>query len=175
MAYWEWGASVRSGAMYAQNPSTQPPPYQLWNWDNDFCMTKGRFTDRQYVRSRIIDQVLKDGKKAIPTLISQIVDSRLLTKPVFCYNWPPLSAGELAHFILVDLFMDDKWTTSLAPSSFLGEPCALSVPSWECWGRFRKKHDLKNIQAQWRKFWVANRNRISWDEKSHRFKVSGEK
>ncbi len=33
----------------------------------------------------------------------------MIANPVFDF-WPEISVGELAHFILVDLFTDDTWT-----------------------------------------------------------------
>src|SRR5437868_188590 len=90
---------------------TAPLPYPLQAWDDDFCRTKGRLQDVEYGNSKIIKRILRDNKLAVPVLISQITDTGLLAKPVFCYNWPALKAGELAYFILQDLFSDETSRT----------------------------------------------------------------
>jgi len=46
-----------------------------------------------------MDQIVADGKSAIPILISQITDSRWIAEPVYDF-WPRIRTGELAYFIL---------------------------------------------------------------------------
>ena len=82
--------------------------YPLHNWKNITCRAKGRFQDRGYCDSAVIDQIVADGKSAIPILISQITDSRWIAEPVYDF-WPRIRTGELAYFILGNLFVDDTW------------------------------------------------------------------
>lgn len=77
--------------------------YPLSTWSNMTCRAKGRFQDRGYCASAVIDQIVVDGKSAISVLISQITDARLIAEPVYDF-WPRIRAGELAYFILSDLF-----------------------------------------------------------------------
>lgn len=158
-----------STVAYGQPKSSSPKPYQLVTWDSVGCRSKGRFQDREYCFSPVIDRIVADGKPAIPVLISQIADSRLIAKPVYDY-WPRISAGELAYFILEDLFLDDTWTKRTMPELFPEKPCA--QPGWVCWGEFRTRHSQKELQAKWRLFWEANRDKIYWDAKARCFRLS---
>jgi len=82
--------------------------YALSTWKNITCRAKGRFQDRDYCASAVMDQIVADGKSAIPILISQITDSRWIAEPVYDF-WPRIRTGELAYFILGNLFVDDTW------------------------------------------------------------------
>jgi hypothetical protein len=157
-------------ATSAQGPSPgSPKTYPLSTWSNVTCRAKGRFQDRDYCSSAIIDQIVADGKSAIPVLISQITDTRWIPEPVYDY-WPRIRTGELAHFILSDLFTDDTWQKSTMPSLFPAQKC--DAAAWVCWADFRKTHSLKEIQGRWLAFWKANENRIYWDGKSRCFRLS---
>ncbi len=156
-------------AAYGQRKAATPGPYQLLTWDNTSCRAKGRFQDREYCSSPVIDRIVADGKPAIPVLISQITDSRLIAKPVYDF-WPQISAGDLAYFILTNLFIDDTWTKSTMPELIPEAPC--NQPGWVCWGEFRKRHSLKEIQTKWIVFWNANRDKIYWDAKARCFRLS---
>jgi hypothetical protein len=60
---------------------------------------QGRFQDRDYCASAVMDQIVADGKSAILVLISQITDSRWIAETVYDYSLR-IRTGELAHFIL---------------------------------------------------------------------------
>ena len=96
------------GAIIGYGEDVRIKPYALYTWSNMTCRAKGRFQDREYCSSAVIDRIVADGKPAIPVLISQITDSRLIREPVYDF-WPQIRAGELAYFILHDLFLDDTW------------------------------------------------------------------
>src|SRR5262249_49445236 len=66
---------------------SRPKVYALSTWKNETCRAKGRFQDREYCASAVMDEIVADGKSAIPVLISQITDSRLITEPVYDF-WP---------------------------------------------------------------------------------------
>lgn len=149
--------------------SAQPKSYALRTWSNPGCGAKGRFQDRDYCASAVMDQIVRDGKSAIPVLISQITDSHWIAEPVFDY-WPRIRTGELAYFILKDLFLDDTWQKRTMPALFTVQRC--DEPAWNCWLNFRKNHTLKELQAQWLTFWAANQDTIYWDEKARCFRLS---
>lgn len=146
-----------------------PKPYALSTWSNVSCRAKGRFQDREYCQSEIMDQIVADGKSAIPVLILQITDSRLIAEPIYDY-WPRIRTGELAYFILGDLFVDDTWQKSTMPPLFPQKRCEESGSV--CWAKFRKVHSLKNLQSHWMEFWNANKGRIYWDDKARCFRLA---
>jgi hypothetical protein len=145
-----------------------PKTYPLQTWKNMTCRAKGRFQDREYCASKIMDQIVADGKSSIPVLISQITDSRWIAEPVQDF-WPRIRVGELAYFILDDLFLDDTWTKRTVPELFPQPKC--DEPAWVCWDNFRKTHSLATLQAAWLKFWNANRSQIYWDDKARCFRL----
>jgi hypothetical protein len=155
-----------------QTASVRAKTYPLGTWINLSCRAKGRFQDRDYCTSAVIDQIVADGKTAIPVLISQITDSRWIAEPVYDF-WPRIRTGELAHFILSGLFVDDTWQKSTMPALFPHQDC--NEPSWVCWDKFRKTHSLKEIQARWMEFWRANQDKIYWDNKARCFRLSDAK
>jgi hypothetical protein len=155
-----------------QTVSASPKVYPLSTWSNMTCRAKGRFQDRDYCASAVMDQIVSDGKSAIPVLISQITDSQWIAEPVYDY-WPRIRAGELAYFILGNLFVDDTWQKSTMPELFPHQDC--DEPAWVCWEKFRKTHSLKELQAHWLAFWKANHDKISWDDKARCFRLSNVK
>jgi len=116
-----------------------------------------------------MDQIVADEKSAIPVLISQITDSRMIAEPVYDF-WPRVRTGELAYFILQNLFVDDTWGRSTMPPLFPEQNC--NEPSWICWEKFRKAHSLKDLQSHWNGFWKANKERIYWDGKTRCFRLA---
>jgi hypothetical protein len=163
--------SPRAAAQSASRPGVRP--YPLSAWSNVTCGAKGRFQDREYCASPVMDQIVTDGKPAIPVLISQIADTRWIAEPVYDF-WPRIRAGELAYFILQNLFLDDTWRKSTMPPLFPPEDCR-NDPGWICWDRFRKKHALSELQARWAAFWKANNERIYWDPKARCFRLADPK
>ena len=159
------GPNPASGQAMAARAKTYP----LNTWSNQTCRAKGRFQDREYCASAAMDQIVADGKSAIPVLISQITDSRWIAEPVYDF-WPRIRTGELAHFILADLFLDDSWQKSTMPALFRPQDCD-NEPSWVCWGKFRKTHSLKDIQTRWMEFWKANQDKVYWDGKARCFRL----
>src|ERR1700739_3311283 len=78
----------------ATDLASPPKAYALSTWKNVTCRAKGRFQDRGYCASAVMDQIVADGKSAIPVLVSQITDSRWIEEPVYDY-WPQIRTGEL--------------------------------------------------------------------------------
>src|SRR5579872_4683398 len=98
IAMFFWALSSYCSAS-GQSSLPQRKAYALQTWSNLSCRAKGRFQDREYCSSAVIDQIVADGKSSIPVLISQITDSRWIAEPVYDY-WPRIRTGELAYFIL---------------------------------------------------------------------------
>jgi len=152
----------------SENPQTRLKSYPLATWSNITCRAKGRFQDRDYCASAVMDQIVADGKSSIPILISQITDSRWVAEPVYDF-WPKIRTGELAYFILSDLFVDDTWQKRTMPSLFPPDNCNESA--WVCWERFRETHSLRQLQSRWMTFWQANQQWIYWDDKTRCFRL----
>lgn len=155
-------------AIYAQAAPRPVKPYPLHTWKNISCRSKGRFQDRTYCGSPVIDRIVADGKAATPVLIGQITDRRLIQEPVYDF-WPRIRAGELAYFILDNLFLDETWQHRTMPELFPQMKC--DQPGWVCWAEFRKRHSLQAMQARWMKFWRENQEKIYWDERGRCFRL----
>jgi hypothetical protein len=161
--------SAQSGKQTVSPKHTKT--YQLKSWKNVTCGAKGRFQDREYCASKVIDQIVADGKAAIPILISQITDNHLIKEQVINY-WPQLRAGELALFILENLFLDDTWKHETMPDLFNDRKC--DEGGYVCWEQFRKRYSLADIQKRWTVFWTANQDNIFWDDKSRCFRLKNQ-
>lgn len=135
------------------------------------CRVKGRFQDKEYCDSRFIDQIVAAGKEAIPALISQLTDNRRTSEPVWDF-WQYTTAGDVAFFILTDLFTDSDWKTRTAPGLKAFElRCRQTEAAETCWRRFLQTHPRTLIQRQWLAEWRANEERIYWDEKARCFRM----
>jgi len=156
----------------AQSGVKKPKVYPLWEFDEQgpSCRAKGRLQDRDYCRSHLMDRVVADGKEAIPTLISQLRDTRPTKEPIYDY-WSLTTAGDVAYFALNDLFTDSDWKTFNMPGlESLNEPC--DSPAEDCWRRFLKKHGRKFVQDQWLAAWKKNKDQIYWDDNARCFRLS---
>ncbi|MBS1851032.1 MAG: hypothetical protein JST79_08990 [Acidobacteria bacterium] len=145
--------------------------FPLWNFDEreGTCRAKGRLQDIGYCSSKTMDQILARGKDAIPILISQITDTRPTRKPIYDF-WPEMTVGDVAAFILSDLFLDADWVTFNMPGlEALHDDC--KDPAWVCWDRFLQKHGRKFVQSQWQAAWEKNKDNIYWDAKARCFRV----
>jgi hypothetical protein len=91
---------------------------QLWKFDEltapGSCRAKGRFQDRNYCDSQVVNQILALGKDAIPFLISELTDDRK-TKHSIYDLWSYTSAGDIANSLLFDLFTSPEWTIPPMP------------------------------------------------------------
>jgi hypothetical protein len=155
-----------------QAAATRTKTYALNTGSNEMCRAKGRFQDRDHCGSAVIDRIVADGKPAIPILISQLTDARWIAEPVYDY-WLRIRTGELAYFILGDLFLDDTWQKGPMLPLFPEQHCDDAAPV--CGGNFRKTHTLRQLQARWMEFCKANRDKVYWDEKARCFRLSAAK
>jgi hypothetical protein len=146
--------------------------YPLWNFDEigHTCRAKGRLQDHDYCASHLMDRIIADGKKAIPILISQLRETRLTKEPIYDY-WSLTTSGDIAYFILTDLFTDSDWKTFNMPGlESLNEKCDSYAE--DCWQRFLKKHGRRFVQDKWLAAWGKNRNRVYWEESARCFRLS---
>jgi hypothetical protein len=163
--------------MSGQRAAEKPGKFPLWDFDevNHSCRAKGRLQDKEYCESKMMDQIIAQGKSAIPILISQLTDTRATKEPIYDY-WYKTTAGDIAYFILTDLFTDANWTTFTMPGlEALKENCSEDIAAEPCWREFLKKHGRKFVQDQWLAAWNANKDRVYWDEKERCFRVSPKK
>jgi hypothetical protein len=155
-----------------QKAAQKPDKFPLWNFDevNHSCRAKGRLQDKDYCESKMMDQILAQGKNAIPILISQLTDTRKSKEPIFDF-WGPMTVGDVAYSVLMDLFLDSDWKTRTMPGlKQIDYDCGASAE--QCYQQLLEKHGRKFIQNQWLAAWNANKDRIYWDEKDRCFRVS---
>jgi len=160
-----------------QTSAQKPGKFPLWNFDEvkGTCGAKGRLQDKEYCESKMMDQIIAHGKSAIPILISQLTDTRKSKEPIEDY-WYMTTDGDIAYFILGDLFTDSDWHTFTMPGlEALNHDCGEDVAAEPCWREFLKKHGRKFIQDQWLAAWNANKDRVYWDEQARCFRVSAKK
>jgi hypothetical protein len=148
-----------------------PKRFQLWNFDevNYTCRAKGRLQDKGYCESKLMDKIIAAGKPAIPVLISQLTEMRPTKEPIYDF-WGETTAGDVAYFVLTNLFTDSDWKTFNMPGlEALQDNC--SDPAETCWRRFLRKHGRKFVQDKWLAAWEANKDRVYWDDKARCFRV----
>jgi|ERR1700686_4113422 len=169
-AYFAFGGFA--GATFAgQSGQPRPKAYPLWAFDEfgHTCRAKGRLQDRDYCASHLMDQIISDGKDAIPVLISQLRDTRPTKEPIYDY-WARTTAGDIAYFILNDLFTDSDWKTFNMPGlESLNDKCHSYAE--DCWQMFLKKHGRKFVQDQWLAAWKKNKDRVYWNEEARCFRL----
>ena len=91
--------------------------YQLTKFDNTGCEAKGRVQD---CNGKVMQQILADGKDAIPILISQLTDTTRTKNQIADY-WFDTRTGDVAYVVLTDLFTKPDEETSQMPN----------VPDWK--------------------------------------------
>jgi len=148
--------------------------FPLWKFDEmttyPSCRAKGRLQDKGYCDSRLMDQIIAQGKASIPVLVSQLTDTRRTQKPIYDF-WSYTTAGDIAYFILTDFFTDSDWKTFNMPGlELLSHACDATAET--CWRKFLEKRGRKFVQDQWITAWSANGDRVYWDENARCFRVS---
>jgi hypothetical protein len=167
----EMFAHATAGAHIAhKKPKTCP----LWDFDEPThgCRAKGRLQDRDSCFPHLTDRSVADGEATIPILISQLRDTRSTKEPIYDY-WSLTTAGDVAYFILTDLFKDANWMTFNLPGLE-----SLSEKSDGCaedgWRRFLRRRGRKLIEEQWFAAWDKNKDRIYWEDSARRFRISSQ-
>ena len=161
-------AAFASSPVFGQESGQKLKTFPLLNWDGgSTCRSKGRLQDKGYCDSRIMDQIIAQGKNAIPVLISQITDTRELKEPAFDF-WNRMTVGDLAYSILINLFTDSDWKTFNMPGlKILWPKCDVGME--QCWHLYVKKHGKKFVQDQWSAAWNASKDRVYWIHKRGAF------
>src|ERR1700685_1401378 len=88
--------------MQSGHGQTKSGKYPLTEFDNYGCMAKGRVQD---CSGKVMQQILADGKDAIPILISQLTQTTIKKNQIADY-WSGTRSGDVAFVMLVDLFTD---------------------------------------------------------------------
>jgi hypothetical protein len=145
----------------------------LWRFDEltapGSCRMMGRFQDKKYCDSKVVDQVLSLGKGAIPILISELTDDRK-TKHSIYDLWKYTTAGDIANSLLFDLFTASDLSMTYMPElDSLQRDC--EKPGEPCWRKFVHKKGRKFVQQQWAAAWDAHKNDIFWDDKARCFRL----
>ena len=152
--------------------SRTPKGFPLWNFDEvaETCRAKGRLQDTGYCQSKLMNRIVAQGKSAVPILISQLTETRATKEPIYDF-WSETTGGDVAYFILTDLFTDADWKTFNMPGlETLRDPCDGLAET--CWRQFLTKHSRKFVQEQWLAAWNANKSRVYWNEKARCFRVA---
>jgi hypothetical protein len=107
-------AILVSTAAQSQNTTHKPQAFPLWQFDEaeGTCRAKGRLQDKGYCVSKMMDEIVAQGKAAIPILISQLTDARETKRPIYDY-WGQTTAGDIAYSVLNDLFKDSTGRPSI--------------------------------------------------------------
>ena len=135
------------------------------------CEDKGRLQDYS---SKVMEQIIAAGPKAIPVLIEKITNPRPAGKetdePIICY-WYGMAVGDIAFCTLLDLFSstDGKATIPGASWNAMLGAGDERIPAWEQYNDFIKKHGRKAIQVKWQKLWSKYGSQMYWDAKGRCF------
>ena len=135
---------------------------------------KGRVQDKDYNDLVLIDQLLANGKDAIPFLISKLEDDTKINHQVLVC-WPgPATVGDVAFVILMNFTTDSSWTRTTVPGadrdSLLGKYDP-TLPGVQRLSRFVEEHGRKPIRLKWEKIWAKYKDEIIWDEWQRCFRV----
>jgi len=157
----------------AQTKPADPAEIPLWRFDElttpGSCRTLGRFQDKEYCDSKVVDQVLALGKDAIPILISDLTDTRKTRHSVYDL-WKYTAAGDIANSLLFDLFTSSDLRMADMPElDSLQMDC--KKPGEPCWRKFLQRKGRKFVQEQWEAAWNAHKDNIYWDNHARCFKL----
>jgi hypothetical protein len=160
---------------YGQGPPQKLKwfPLQGYDWapESPCHDSKGRLQDQGPCQPKVMDQIIAAGTDAVPILISQIADARELKYPTFAFWNGRMTYGDLAAFILDDLFTDSDWQSfNMQGLEELRPKCESSAE--QCWHRLIKQHGRKFVQDKWLAAWRANKDRVYWDMQARCFRLS---
>lgn len=143
--------------------------YPLRQFDNIGCTAKGRVQD---CNGKVMQQILADGKNAIPMLIAQLTETTPAEKQIADY-WHTTQTGDIAFIVLEDLFSgtDGKFNMPGAPDwDAVMKGCSNTAET--CWYEYLHKHGRKFVQQAWLQAWNQKKNQIDWDAKDRCFRMS---
>lgn len=142
------GLLILAPAAVGPSLTERPTKYPLWNFGDPrlTCRDKGRLPDEDDCFSHLMDRIIADGEAAIPVLISQLTETRSTKEPIYNY-WSLTTSGDVAYFILTDLFTDSDWKTLHTPGlESLQERCDSHTE--DCWQRLLKKHGGSSLKTK---------------------------
>jgi len=171
LSLFSWGEAV-----VAQPTVPQGHPFDLFSINGrGLCLSKGRFQDQEYnPDSKVMQEIIDSGKKAIPRLIEMIADETAKPGPAILCFWPQTIRGDLAHLVLANLFLDPTWTQSTVPRALYDaelESRYKDSPGWELHRAYLKKYGRKKLQSRWREIWSQFEQRVEWDGKDRYFRL----
>lgn len=154
-----------------QEPAPPRDPFRLEHFDEaaGMCRGKGRLQDTEYCRSATMDAILAKGKDAVPILIAQLTDERVVKMPILDY-WNEMKVGDIAYVILRNLFTDAGADT-LNLSGLESTQDACSDGANTCWRLLVRMRGRRSIQRQWLAAWNANKSEVYWDATARTFKM----
>jgi|SRR5450759_4815418 hypothetical protein len=148
---------------------TKRAKYPLTQFDNEGCLAKGRVQD---CSGAVMQQILADGKKAIPILISQLTETAKAKKQIVDY-WGDTRSGDVAFVVLNDLFTDSDLRTFGLPGapdwSTVQKGCNGAASA--CWDEFLRKHGRMSVRQAWQRAWDLHKDHTRWDAKAQCFRV----
>jgi len=160
-----------TGAQSSRTAQAKTRAFDLRHFDEPTgeCRAKGRLQDRDYCRSATIDAILAKGKDAMPLLIAQIIDETPV-EPIFDF-WNQMTVGDVANFILQDLFTTPDWKSTTIVPAFAPKRLNCPMGTFTCWQSYVKRVGRKRIQHRWQLFWSLYQKRYSWDENGRVFQL----
>ncbi len=135
------------------------------------CEDKGRLQDYP---SKVMNEIIAAGPKAIPVLTDMVTDTRVAktNEPIICY-WPEMTIGDLAFCTLNDLFTDSSGSKTTMPGAGWNEILgpANDRPAWQQLHDYVRKNGRKSLQIKWQKLWSRYKGQFFWDAKERCFKL----
>src|ERR1700722_1362177 len=149
--------------------SQVPHRFALDQFEDMHCRAKGRLQD---CSNPVLSQVLAAGKQAIPVLIAQLSETTRTKEPIIDF-WSYTTSGDIAFFLLTDLFTDRDGKSLTMPGvpNWKKIMAGCNGPAETCWRKYTRTKGIRSVQFAWRTAWETNRNRIVWDPNQRCFRV----
>ena len=139
------------------------------------CLSKGRLQDPEYNDSGVASEIVAGGKQSVPVLIELIRNRTKTSQPVFCY-WSETTVGDLAFFVLYDLFLDSSAQHSTVPGTRLdelvGKQIDAAAPFETHFRDYLAKNGYVSLQIKWKKIWAKYHDKVDWDPKEMCYKIA---
>lgn len=134
---------------------------------------KGRVQDVDYTQSRVIEDLIANGKESIPFLINKLTDETEIEGQVIDF-WSDERVGDIAFVILTSFFLDSSWEKPTIKGAEFREFLDCKNPDFSsdyCLYKYIEKYGRKKIKAKWQKIWKENEDKIYWDESERCFRL----
>lgn len=138
------------------------------------CEDKGRLQDYP---SKVMDEIIAAGPKAVPVLIAMITDAKpVKTNEPVIYYWYGMTVGDLALCLLSDLFSDpsDQRTVPGTYWASMMDAADKNRQAADQLHLFVKRHGRSILQAKWERVWARYQGQVHWDTKDRCFKLNGQ-